>query len=185
MTEIKKRLEPVSLFGVDIIYRNFEGREGQYNREGSRNFSVVLPEDVADQMAADGWNVRCKVSKEEDGSKLCTLPVEVSYKNRPPRVVMITSRGRQTLTEPELVLLDWADIKTVDVTINPYSWSVNGNEGVKAYAKNLFITIIEDAVELKYADVPETNYLPAVRKPLELNESIVDAEVVSDTGWED
>ena len=35
-----------------IIFRNFSGKEGQYNREGDRNFAVVLPPDIAQQMLA-------------------------------------------------------------------------------------------------------------------------------------
>ena len=41
-----------------IIFRNFAGKEGMYNREGDRNFSVILPPDLADQLAKDGWNVK-------------------------------------------------------------------------------------------------------------------------------
>ena len=41
-----------------LIFRNFEGKEGQYNRKGDRNFAVILPQDVAHQMLKDGWNVR-------------------------------------------------------------------------------------------------------------------------------
>ncbi len=37
-----------------LIFRNFAGKEGQYNREGDRNFAVILPDDVAEQMEKDG-----------------------------------------------------------------------------------------------------------------------------------
>ena len=36
--------------GVRLIFRNFTGREGQFNQEGARNFGVVLPEDLAEVM---------------------------------------------------------------------------------------------------------------------------------------
>jgi hypothetical protein len=34
--------------------------------------------------------------------------------------------------------------------VRPYAWDVNGKTGVKAYLKTLFVTIDEDALELKY-----------------------------------
>jgi hypothetical protein len=55
----------VLMEGVRIIFRNFAGKEGQYNREGDRNFGVILPDDVAQQMLADGWNVKYLKPREE------------------------------------------------------------------------------------------------------------------------
>jgi hypothetical protein len=74
---------------------------------------------------------------------------------------MITSRGRTSLGEEEINLLDWAEIKTADVIFRPYNWEVSGKTGVKAYLVSLFVTIKEDELELKYADIPDTaqNYV--------------------------
>ncbi len=36
----------VMMEGVRIIFRNFSGKESQYNREGDRNFAVLLGDDV-------------------------------------------------------------------------------------------------------------------------------------------
>jgi hypothetical protein len=35
-------VKPLSLENVRIGFRNFEGREGQYNKSGDRNFVVFL-----------------------------------------------------------------------------------------------------------------------------------------------
>lgn len=146
---------PVVMEDVRIIYRNFAGKEGQYNAEGDRNFAVVLDEATATAMSADGWNVKIREPREaeegeEDIQALAFLPVRVSYKFRPPRVVLITSRGRTNLSEEEIEMLDWADIITCDLIVNPSHWSVGGKAGVKAYLQSMYVTIHEDPLEIKY-----------------------------------
>lgn len=142
---------------VKIIFRNFAGREGQYNREGDRNFCVLLDPETATHMEADGWNVKYLKVREDDDSEeevpQAYLQVSVNFKGRPPRIVMITARGRTTLGEEEVEILDWADIRTVDMIIRPYEWAVNTKTGIKAYLQSIFVTIDEDALELKYADL--------------------------------
>lgn len=137
-----------------IVFRNFAGAEGQYNREGDRNFCVLLDEDTAQMMMDDGWNVKRLKPREDAERGTAYIQVSVGFKGRPPRMVMITSRGRVDLGEDECILLDWADILTVDLIIRPYHWNVNGRTGVKAYLKSIFVVINEDYLELKYNDVP-------------------------------
>lgn len=137
-----------------IIFRNFAGKEGMYNREGDRNFSVLLDDEVATAMAKDGWNVKWLKAREEGEAEQAYLQVSVNFKGRPPSVVMITSRGRTNLTEDDVELLDWADIRVADLIVRPYDWSVNGKSGIKAYLQSIFVTIEEDALQLKYGDIP-------------------------------
>lgn len=145
----------VVMENVRIIFRNFKGKEGMYNREGDRNFAVLLDEKTAKLMSDDGWNVKYLKAREEGDEEQAYLQVSVNFKGRPPRIVMITSRGRTDLGEDECELLDWADIRNVDLIVRPYDWSVNGKTGTKAYLKSLFVTIEEDELELKYADVDD------------------------------
>lgn len=147
----------VLMEGVRIIFRNFAGKEGQYNREGDRNFGVILPENVAEAMAADGWNVKWLKPREDDEDETQTpwLSVSVNFKGRPPRIVMITSRGRTNLDEGSIEMLDWADITNVDLIVRPYHWEVSGKSGIKAYLQSLYVTIEEDDLEKKYADLDQ------------------------------
>lgn len=143
----------VILEDVKIIFRNFAGKEGMYNREGDRNFAVLLDAPLANAMLKDGWNVKMLKPREEGDPEQAYLQVSVNFRGRPPRVVMITSRGRTPLDEGEVEILDWADIQTADLIIRPYEWAVNGKTGIKAYLQSIFVTIDEDPLELKYADL--------------------------------
>lgn len=146
----------VTMEEVRIIFRNFAGKEGQYNREGDRNFGVILPPDVAERMAADGWNVKFLQPREEDEDETETpwLPVSVNFeKGKPPKIMLVTERGRTALNETTVDTLDWADITNVDLIVRPYTWDVNGRSGIKAYLQSMYVTIEEDELERKYAEM--------------------------------
>lgn len=143
-----------------IIFRNFSGKEGQYNREGDRNFAVILPPETAEVMLKDGWNVRVLEAREEGDEPTPYIGVTVNFDNRPPRVVLLTSTTRTQLNEASVEILDWADIRTADLIARGYDWNVNGKQGTKAYLQSLFVTIEEDALERKYSihENPPTEY---------------------------
>jgi hypothetical protein len=149
----------VLMEGVRIIFRNFAGKEGPYNSEGSRNFAVLLDDDVANAMSEDGWNIKTLKPREDDEADetpQAYLPVTVKYgKGRPPRIVLVTSRGRTNLEEESIEMLDWADITNVDMIVRPYDWSVNGKSGITAYLQSLYVTIQEDPLEIKYAELDQ------------------------------
>lgn len=172
MAADQQQLKPVLMEGVRIIFRNFKGEEGKYNREGVRNFGVILPEEdgLPERMLADGWNVkRLKPSEEEQDEGIevgpAWLPVEAAWdKGRPPKIVMITSRGRTNITEDTAEQLDWVDIAIdeqtglpkCDLMVRPFVWkNAMGASGVKAYLKSMFVTIEEDDLERKYAELDE------------------------------
>lgn len=151
------RNDSVLLEDAKIIWRNFAGKEGQFNREGDRNFALLLPEDVADKLTEEGWNVKTTKSREEGDPEEPYISVTVGFGrgSRPPLVVMITSGHRTELDEEACGILDWVEIENVDLIINPYHWEVNGKSGIKAYLRSIFITIYEDPLQIKYRDVPE------------------------------
>jgi hypothetical protein len=158
--------DTVILEGVRIIFRNFTGKEGQYNPEGARSFGVILPEELAEVMANDGWNVKTLKPKEEDEEEVETpwLPVKVGYgKGKPPLIMLITDRGRTSMTEETVDMLDWVDIRTdpetglsmVDMIVRPYHYEVRGSKGIAAYLQSLYVTIDEDPLAVKYATMQE------------------------------
>lgn len=152
---VERNEEVVRIDDAQIIFRNFAGKEGQFNREGSRNFAVKLPEELALKMFEDGWNVKSLAAREEGEADQAYISVEVGYKGRPPRVMLINSRGKIDLGEDEVEMLDWVDIVKVDLIFRPYNWEVSGKTGVKAYLKTIAVTIQEDELEAKYGALPD------------------------------
>jgi hypothetical protein len=150
------RLQPVVLEDRRILFRNFSGEEGLYNAKGKRNFNVLLEDDEAEAMLADGWNVKYLQPREEGDKPQPRLEVSVAFGKNPPRIVLITSHGKTPLDESMVNLLDWAEIVNVDMIIRPYEWEVSGKTGVKAYLKSIYVTIREDELEQKYYDVPDS-----------------------------
>lgn len=146
--------------GARIMFPNFSGREERFNPAGRRNFCVTIDDDICHQLVEDGWNVKYLTAKDDPEDKLAYLQVAVNFDNIPPKVVMITRRGKVILTEKTVEQLDYADIQDADVVIRPYPWSVNGKSGIKAYLKTLYVTLSEDEFESKYSDISDEDDLP-------------------------
>lgn len=152
----EKQLDNVTLEGVRLVFRNFSGKEGRFNRKGDRNFAVILPDELVPVLEADGWPVNFLKPREEGDEPAAFMKVKVNYSGRPPRVVMITSRGRVNLDEDAIETLDWAVIRNADLIIRPYHYDVNGKTGISCYLNSLYVTIEEDELEQKYSDVPDS-----------------------------
>lgn len=164
----KRYLEPVTMEGVKVLrgsFRNFGGREAIFNDEGARNFAVALPEDIAKEMEADGWNIKWPKDKEfeegEEDTRLPFIKVKIKYgKGRPPLVKMVTARNSNTLDEEDLDALDYANILDADIVIRPYQWGPNprGESGISAYLQAGYFNIEENYLEEKYARIEEERH---------------------------
>ena len=144
-----------------MIWRNFSGKEDPYNRKGVKSFAILLTEDIARAMLADGWNVKWPKERENGEIGDPFVRVEVRFDIRPPRVVLLTETTRTQLDEDSVELLDWANIKSVDMIARGSNWfGADGKHGIKAYLQSLFVTIEEDALEKKYEiyENPPTSY---------------------------
>lgn len=148
----------VVIENAEIIFRNFSGKEGKYNPPGRRNFCVLLDDKVASNMKKDGWNIRYLRPRDEEDKERAYMQVSVNYDYRPPKVVQITRNGKTQLGEEEVGMLDWAELEKVDLEIRPYNWDINGKSGIKAYAKAIYATLVEDELAEKYNDIPDTGH---------------------------
>ena len=153
----KKRIPDISIENAQIGFRNFEGKAGKYNNEGNRNFTVFLEHSVAKILEDDGWNVRWLTPREEGEPQQPILSVRVSFENYPPKIFIIGENNTSTqATEETVKLLDWADIQSVDLTLRPYQWNVQGKTGVKAYLKRMYVVLAPDPFAGKYEVNPDS-----------------------------
>lgn len=135
-----------------IIYRNFAGRGDKYNREGDRNFAVLIPDEkFADELVDRGWNVKIKPPREDGDTPFMFLPVKVKFNDRGPNVYLKTGDAQNRLDEESVSILDNIDIISVDLDIRPYDWSVNGKDGRTAYLQAIRVTQDVDRFADRYA----------------------------------
>lgn len=156
MATNQKRLQMITIEGATIGFKNFSGLPGQYNTEGNRNFNVFLDPKIARELEAEGWNIRWLKPRDENDEPQPILPVKVEYKNRPPKVVLISGKKQTLLTEDTISILDFSDIAHVDVKLSPYAWTVNGKSGIKAYLKLMYAVLAEDEFAQKYEVEPDS-----------------------------
>ena len=124
-----------------LIYRNFAGAGSKFNREGDRNFAIIIEDqETANQLAELGWNVKIKPPRDADDEPFMFLPVKVKFNDRGPNVYLISGNNRVTLDEDSVECLDDVDILNVDLDIRPYDWEVNGKSGRTAYLQSICVT---------------------------------------------
>ena len=145
-----KKTNNIMIEDARLIFKNFSGEESKFNRAGNKNFCVVLDHDMAEDLAAEGWNIKYLRPREDGEEPTPYLQVTVAYGNIPPKVIMIAGRNKTPLDSVSIGTLDYAEIANVDLVIRPYNWEVNGKQGIKAYLKTMYVEIEQDAFASKY-----------------------------------
>lgn len=147
---------PKGILQIDearIIYRNFSGAPSKFNREGDRNFAVVInDEEIKDALIEEGWNVKIKAPREEGDDPFMYLPVKIKFNERGPKVYLKSGKATNRLDEESVDCLDHVDIVSVDMDIRPYDWSVNGKTGRTAYLQSIWVTQEVDRFADRFAE---------------------------------
>ena len=132
--QVKFRKDILEIEDARIIYRNFEGVASKFNREGDRNFAVIVPNDeIKDILVEAGWNVKIKPPRDEDDTPFMVIPVKVKFNNRGPAAYLRSGETVTRLNEETIGILDEIDIQSVSMDLRPYDWDVNGKTGRTAY----------------------------------------------------
>ena len=126
-----------------IIWKNFSGRGDRFNREGDRNFHLVIPDQETCDLLLDdknefgnSWNVKIKPPKEEGDVPFMHMLVKVKFNGRGPNVYLDRGRDKEPLmlNEDTISCLDDMDILAVDLDIRPYDDTLpNGTSFRTAY----------------------------------------------------
>lgn len=156
-----------------IIFKNFRGEGGKFNKEGERNFALLITggliddgsgqrevtaEEMADALMNDvnrlrsGWNVKIKAPREEGDSPFIYLPVKVRFNERGPQVYIESGNSHRRLSEETVALLDDIDIASVSLDIRPYDDEINGNPFRAAYLQSMKVIQNIDRFAAEYAE---------------------------------
>lgn len=153
---MKITFAPRGILQIDearIIYRNFSGIGSKYNREGDRNFAVVIPnQELADALIEENWNVKIKPPRDEDDTPFMYLPVKVKFNDRGPSIYLKTGTAMNKLDEESVSCLDNVDVLSVDLDVRPYDWDVNGKTGRTAYLQSICVTQEIDRFAERYSE---------------------------------
>lgn len=153
---MKINFGPKGILQIDearIIYRNFSGAPSKFNREGDRNFAVVInDEEIKDALIEEGWNVKIKAPREEGDEPFMYLPVKVKFNERGPKVYLKSGKATNRLDEESVDCLDHVDIVSVDMDIRPYDWEVQGKTGRTAYLQSIWVTQEVDRFADRFAE---------------------------------
>ena len=138
-----------SIEGAAIIFKNFGGEPTQFNPNGGkRTFALVVPQDIADKLVEEGWNVKHRPPREEGDDDLFYTEIVVNLESTyPPRLHLVTRYStRETMLDLDATTISELDknvLFDVDIVVHPYVHGRANASGatVKGYLKTLYATM--------------------------------------------
>lgn len=164
--------------GARITHRNFSGIGSKYNREGDRNFSVIIEDqEIADALMEDknkygvAWNVKVRPPREEGDDPFMYLPVKIKIRDTDrdgrklpklmgPDVYLRTGNRTNKIDLEDIDMLDDVEIESVDLDIRPYDDIINGNAFRAAYLQAIRVTQRLDRFASRFVEEDEREEAP-------------------------
>lgn len=147
-----ERKPTLKLENTQLIFRNFSGKESEYNRSGERSTGVVVPPEKLEEAINGGWNVKELPPRDPQDQPLYYINAKVRFDNFPPTIYLVLPDHKPVKLEnaEDTNQIDHTEICNVDAILSPYDWSVRGQSGRTAYIKTLYVNVIEDDFAEKY-----------------------------------
>lgn len=139
--ECKTNGQTIEINNAKIIFKNFSGKPGVYNKEGDRNFCLVLPDDAAvDFFRRNGYSPTVKPSTSEAGEFFRYIKVKLKFNQWGPTIILKSGDKKTRVDENLVSALDSIRIESVDMDIRPYHWErPNGESGQTAYLSGMTV----------------------------------------------
>lgn len=149
----------IQIENARIIWPNFSGKAGRFNREGERDFTLVIPnEEIYEALINDvnefgaGWNVRYRDPIDPDGEPFITMKVKVNCNEYGPKAMLISGGRKIDLNAESISCLDSIDMAVVDLTIRANDGEMNGKAYRSAWLDAIYVTQELDPLAAKYND---------------------------------
>lgn len=97
----------------DIRFRNFSGKGSKYNRDGMRNFKLVIDPESVDALRDIGAYVPERPNSRPGGEPTYQVKVNVSYMYSDPAIILFSGDNKIRITEDTVNQLD--SIEVVDI----------------------------------------------------------------------
>ena len=148
-------IRPDGVLQIDdarITYRNFSGEGSPFNKEGDRNFALIIPtQEMADMLIEEGWNVKIKAPRDGYEDPFMYLGIKVKFNSFGPNVYLKSGNSVNKLDEESVRTLDRARLMNINMDIRPYDYEIPGRKGRSAYLQSFEAEQrIEDRFAAKY-----------------------------------
>lgn len=139
--EYKINGQLIEISNAKILWKNFTGKLGFYNKEGGRDFCLLLSDDASvNFFKQNGYSVAVKSSGVEVGEFIRYLKVKMKFNNGKPIIILKSNNKIIRVDENLVSVLDSIKIKSVDMSIKPYHWELpNGEHGQIAYLNSMTV----------------------------------------------
>lgn len=161
----RKKLGNLTVEGTRFFGRpNFAGEEDQF-RDSSRKFTIIIPNEAADELRGIGWNVKTK-THDKEGNELevpiSSLKVKLNFRPDPeapnditrekgPDIWVIMGENREKLNSRTVPMMDRSRILQLDLEVR--AWEYDPEDAPNQFSARLVqmvATIQPSLLDSKY-----------------------------------